>query len=104
MVLCEGDIILNKNPKGIKELSGSVVIRENDAGKKQYAIPLRIYCESYEEFLSWFDKKLKAPVLLDGKVRMNGKIVMTDDVDPNKSGDIIIRNNLPLFQPVLPMF
>lgn len=104
MVLCEGESLLNKNPKGIKELADFVVIRENDDGKKQYAIPFSTKFESYKDFLSWFDKKIKAPVLLDGKVRMNGKLVMTDNVDPNKSGDIIIRNNLPSFQPVLPMF
>jgi hypothetical protein len=104
MVTCVGDILLNRNPKDIKELESSVVVRESESGKKQYAMPFDVRFESYKEFLEWFDKNFRAPVLLDGKTRMNGTLVMTDEVDPNKSGDIIIRNNGVLFQPVLPMF
>lgn len=104
MVTCVGDILLNRNPKDIKELESSVVVRESESGKKQYVMPFNVRFESYKEFLGWFDKNYKAPVLLNSKTRMNGVLVMTDEVDPNKSGDIIIRNNLPLFQPVLPIF
>lgn len=104
MVTCVGDILLSRNPKDIKELESSVVVRESESGKKQYVMPFNVRFESYKEFLEWFDKNYKAPVLLNSKTRMNGVLVMTDEVDPNKSGDIIIRNNLPLFQPVLPIF
>lgn len=104
MVTCVGDILLNRNPKGIKEFENSVVVRESEPGKKQYVMPFNVRFESYKEFLEWFDKHYKAPALLNGRTRMNGTLVMTDEVDPNKSGDIVIRNNSVLFQPVLPIF
>lgn len=104
MVTFIGDILLNRYPKDIKEIIEAVVVRENESGKKQYAMPFHVCFESREKFLEWFDKNYRAPVLLDGKTRMNGTLVMTDEADPNKSGDIIIRNNGVLFQPVLPMF
>lgn len=104
MITCVGDILLNRNPKDIKEFEGSVVVRESESSKKQYVMPFNVRFESYKEFLERFDKHYKAPALLNGRIKMNGVLVMTDEVDPNKSGDIIIRNNLPLFQPVLPIF
>lgn len=103
MIRCEGELIINRNPKDIPHLMPYVSTKEID-GKNKLVFKIDDVYESKADFLRWYENTVKKPILLDGKTRLNGKIVMTDMEDMNQSGDWLIKNNFPSFQPVLPMF
>lgn len=103
MIRCEGDLVINRNPKDIPHLVLYISTKEID-GKNKLVFTIDNIFDSKADFLRWYENTVKKPLLLNGKTYLNGKVVMTDMEDMNKSGDWLIKNNFPSFQPVLPMF
>lgn len=103
MIRCEGDLVINRNPKDIPHLVPYVSTKEID-GKNKLVLNIDDVFESKDDFIRWYENTVKKPLLLNGKTYLNGKIVVTDMDDMNQSGDWLIKNNFPSFQPVLPMF
>lgn len=103
MIRCEGDLVINRNPKDIPHLIPYISTKEID-GKNKLVFNIDDVFESKADFLRWYENTVKKPILLNGKTYLNGKIVVTDMDDMNQSGDYLVKFTFLSFQPVLPMF